>query len=359
MAEKLTSIKITKSAELLLKDTVDCANHAIVKRYPSVGADQGRFLTADRFITSVYETNLALEQQARPIDKRFLYRVLEGAGISEDLLRDRWYRVSQGQPYYWNPTAERPVFYTNGDPLSQLRQMDEVNRAVRLLIFGYNVININFNIYSFSGKRTEFSSALPWMEEFCWDIDRQYFDYLEAQSGDTLDKGKFAQARECVHDALYFQKSHIKPRVSSAGAIAFLMLEDQTEETAEYTIGHNLELDTVAYLAEDVRKIFFELLKDKGILPRALPYARAQVVTGNREALLKRINNVKRLYRLMGLNSENDVLIEYKAGNLAELYLKRVINPIVAPGEFSPYNYGDLPISGEIALQRYLDSVLV
>lgn len=346
----------------LIENTVVLKNNAITSVYKSLDTSSlERLSKADRLVFLPKEEVLSREENDRRFDDILLYQLLKHSGVPASVLRSHWCFSSEGFPVSWNPLHKRPKIYMDERFKKSLSSDNEATRARHMITFGLSIAVIDFYNLAFSNKRDNLSTS-PWREEFISDLDRNFYPEIAAESDGDIDIDKLKEAKDVERSVLEKDGGLAgSPIFRGVGAMVLCVVLPNSELSPEHKIGLNFMPSTIDYLMELVRRNFISSLQQKRIInPRASYQHVLDVAFGEdlRKEMQRSIEEAKNLLGLMGLKDEQTVLPEFIAGRLPDIYYQRLIAPIIKPELGNPFDYGQTPVTGEYALERYLTRVI-
>lgn len=294
---------------------VEWVNEALISFYPILGDQpyKSRLISQDRLVPTTPMERVKLEQEDSPQEHLQLYQALFSAGIPIEILKDYYDRLSIRSLFYWDPTKDTPTLFVDRELIIPLDEQDSEKRWYPMLHLVMALTRIDLNILAYSHPAEPLPN-LPWREVFRNHFEQFFYQtmtpYFRKDSKDESMENIRQLANGLLDEAQFF------PR----GAGVELVLAER--KTTEYFLGKELQINTIAYLAEPVRKRLFNLLRNKWIIHPDMEYRWLMEMLGRTEyfeefrELEREITKNREIYKDAGFTSEEAVLSEYLAGTL-------------------------------------------
>lgn len=294
---------------------VECVNEALIGFYPIL-ADQpykSRLITADRLVPSTHMEMAELEQADSPQEHLQLDQALLSAGVPVEILRYYYDRVNAQSPFYWDPNKDAPILAVDRGLIALLDEQDSINRIYPMLHLGMTLPRIDLNILAYSHP-VEPLPTFPWRE-----VSRNHFEqllyptmspYFREETRDKSMEDIRQLANSLLDEVQFFPRG------------AGVELVPPGQGAAEYFLGKELQVNTIAYLAEPVRRRLFDLLRKKFIISHEMDYRKLMAMLEKTvyfeefRQLDRQISKVRGIYKDTGFIKEEEVLPEYLSGTI-------------------------------------------
>ncbi len=342
----LTMLKDAPYGEDLIGLALETERQSLFTIYPQAEAFADRLVALDGIIgVPTLEDIYQKEEPERNPEGNAFYQHVVQAGLPIRF-RDAWSLIDpELWPRHINPTLPKPLLYVCKDDFIAFSDNDPQVRVKILMNGSHNLADIDLATLAFAQQRQPLNKDI-WSQFFGTHIERDLFEKAEQKYPDSLDQDRLQEVREKVADALASDASSFVP----AGAMVFRMHPGQNESNADFWIGWQLQKDTVAYLSEPVADEAQRVLIGKLFLPRKSP-PRKPTKQG-----AERIKRAETFYKALGLTTPAQVFKEFFDGTLPNLFYEKMIKPRIK--DVNPFPYGEMPISGEVALEKYFSGIM-
>lgn len=353
----MTQVEAPKG-EKLVAITFDCVQRGLLQFYDSLTPYTDKLITPDRFKPKSYAELAEIEEADNPLKAHKLFQILNQSGIPADDLRAHWQVTADASAYYWNTVAEKPTLYLSDHIYKNFEHEKASERATHAVTTGFTLIRIQLNTLAYSHPTIPLPD-LPYREMLREGV---YYDLVVPElvkhkkvedqavhfDKESEQEAKVREVTEAVNNL--FDKEEI--RYISGGTGIFMLGERQNAQTAEWAIGRDLASDTLHYLAEPVRRQFYEFLRQA--LPPLRPYSYDAFSKEFRRdpETLRGIQRMRSIFSTLDFKDIKEVLDCYFHGDLP-LHLSTVG---VIPDKFSGWSFEPMPSTGEAALESYLKS---
>lgn len=325
-----------------LGTAIECGGEALIKVYPSLAEQSHRFITLNDIWVEPFDRLQKRALSLRSIEDTLLYRTLTELGMPTDFLKSNRYGLpSVNNPKHYNPLETRANVYVDEKSFAGFFAATPINRAWAIFNGAINMMEVDLDILGFSPTRPNLASH-PWRGVVQGHIERDILDVVGKRYGNQIDLERFKQARDVITQATAEQGE-----LRAQGAMFFWNMPGQIEMTAEIEIGTSLQEGITAFLVTPPIEALMKLLQKEKLLPakyqHALPSER-----------LQRIRRAQQLLSALEIKRPQDLITMYIQGEFPDYLYTTLIGSKVEEGEYNPFNYGEIPPSGDVALEKYL-----
>lgn len=340
----IPTVKEPPIGEDLIALALQIEKEALFGQYPQAEAFSSSLVTRDRIIgLPSLEDVYKKEEVERGVDQNTLYQLLRQAGAPHAVSRDFWSMITEEKPRYLNPSFPSPTFFVNESDFAIFYDPNPRSRRGTLLDVAYHLTCMDLEVLAFAQDRKPLD-VNTWFDFFATHLDLDVLEKVRQKYEYCIDEDKLRQAEDRFQEVLMSDVKFIP-----AGLMVFSVRSDQSENTADFSIGTQPHFDAIYYLTDPVMDRVYKRLQNLFFAPRDLARTMSRKV---KEGIMRS----KELFKRLELTPQES-LDYFLSGTTPDLFYSKLIAPKLKNGGINPYPYGEIPISGQEALERYFNRV--